>query len=159
MHKIVIAGLGNPYRGDDSVGWLVIDALDMKLPPSIQRVKLRGNITDLLDIFESFPSVYVVDACEGSSALSDSPWERIDLHAQTIEERNPQTSTHGFGLCQAVSLARNLGTLPPRLILYAIEGRQYALGDAMSPSAAKAFGDVVAAILDEQEIKECMNSA
>ncbi|MFA6207521.1 MAG: hydrogenase maturation protease, partial [Methylocystis sp.] len=51
-------------------------------------------------------------------------------------------STHGFGLAEALELARALGVLPPRCIVYAIEGEIFDIGAPMSPAVAAAVAVV-----------------
>src|SRR3972149_8960120 len=156
MGKITIVGIGNRYRGDDAAGWAVIDKL-IVTSKAIKLVKQKGDIAELIDFFAKYKSVYLVDAC-----LSNAPvgsWQRIDLNKQTIIEDNLRTSTHGFSVSQAISLAKNLSELPTNFILYAINGDNYNIGDQLSLSVAKSVDQVVKALLNEEDIKACMNKA
>lgn len=157
MADIAIVGIGNPYRGDDAAGWAVIDGLKEKAGSAIKLVKQQGDIAELIDIFAHYQSVYVVDACS-SSELAGT-WQRIDAHKQPIMEDAPQTSTHGFSLSQAVSLAKILDQLPNKLILYAIKGTHYSISDELSPPVAESVNSVIQAILNEEDIHSCMNTA
>lgn len=154
MADIIIVGIGNPYRGDDAAGWAVVDGLKEKLKSGIELMKQRGDIAELIDLFSRYKSVYLVDACNSQLAGS---WQRIDVHQQTIPIENPQTSTHGFSISQAISLAKNLDQLPNKLILYAIYGDHYSVSDTLSPSVARSVDGVINAILNEEEIQSCMN--
>lgn len=156
MADLIIVGIGNPYRGDDGAGWAVIDGLE-KLGASIKRVKQRGDIAELIDLFTQYKSVYLVDACLCSEPAGT--WRRIDLHMESIPNENPLTSTHGFSLSQAISLAKNLDQLPDKLILYAINGDNYNISEALSPPVARSIDSVIKAILNEEEIRSCMNTA
>jgi hydrogenase maturation protease len=49
-----------------------------------------------------------------------------------------RVSTHRFGLADALELARALGRLPPRVVVYGIEGSRFAPGRPMSPAVAAA---------------------
>lgn len=157
MADIIIVGIGNPYRGDDAAGWAVIDGLTKAVGSVIQLVKQRGDIAELVDIFANHKSVYLVDAFN-SSDLKDA-WKRIDLHKQPIIEESPQTSTHGFSISQAISLAKNLDLLPNKLILYAIKGNHYSITNSLTPPVAKSVDTVINAILQEEEVQSCMNTA
>jgi hydrogenase maturation protease len=147
MADIVVVGIGNPYRGDDGAGWAVIDRLKEVMGCSIEFVKQRGDIAELIDIFAHYHTVYLVDAYQ-SHALMEA-WRRIDIYQESIPDEHPQTSTHGFSIAQAISLARNLDQLPNKLILYSIKGDNYAISDRLSPSVAESVGGVVTAILKE----------
>ena len=45
-------------------------------------------------------------------------------------------SSHGLGLHQAIELARALGQLPGRCVVYAIEGASFEAGAPLSPAVA-----------------------
>lgn len=157
MADIVIVGIGNPYRGDDAAGWAVIDGLMEKVGSGIKLVKLRGDIAELIDIFAQYKTVYLVDACRINA--SKGAWQRIDAQKQSIIEANPQTSTHGFSVSQAISLAKNLDQFPNKLILYLISGDNYTICDRVSSSVHKSIELVIKAILNEKDIQSCTNTA
>lgn len=157
MADIIIVGMGNPYRSDDAVGGVVVDGLREKVGPHIKLEKQRGDIAELIDIFSHHKSVYVVDACSGHGQVGT--WRRIDVHKQSIIEDNPQTSTHGFSVSQAISLAKNLGQLPHKLILYVVHSDRYSIGKGLSPPVITSVDAVIKSILNEEDIQLCMNRA
>ena len=61
-------------------------------------------------------------------------------------------STHGFGVAEAVELARSLNQLPPQLIIYGIEGKNFADGFGLSPEVEGAAAQVVRRVLLEIKI-------
>lgn len=155
MSEIIIVGVGNPYRGDDGAGWAVIDGLKKRLNSNIELLKQKGDIAEIIDIFSTHPCVYLVDACSSQAVHS---WQRIDVLVQPIQEKHSLTSTHGFSIAQAVSLAKNLGQLPNKLILYAINGDHYAMSDVLSPSVKQSIDHVINEILNEEDIRACTNT-
>jgi hydrogenase maturation protease len=56
-------------------------------------------------------------------------------------------STHSLGVAAAVGLARALGTLPSRLVIYAIEARHSLVGEDLSPEVDRAVDEVVALVM------------
>lgn len=157
MPDTIVVGIGNPYRGDDAAGWAVIDGLEKSVGPVIGLTRQQGDIAELIDIFTHHKNVYLIDACQSCNAMG--AWRRIDVHRESIKEENPQTSTHGFSVSQAISLAKNLNLLPNKLILYVINGGKYSISHALSPSVANGVEDVIKAILNEKDIQSCMNIA
>ena len=157
MADVIVVGIGNPYRGDDGAGWAVIDGLMETIGSAVTLVKQRGDVGELIDIFARHKSVYLVDACH--SHESKGAWERIDLHKQQVLEENPQTSTHGFSVSQAISLAKNFRRIPNKLILYAIKGDNYSISETLSPSVKRSVDSVIKAIINEEDIQSCMNIA
>ncbi len=74
---------------------------------------------------------------------------RFDAARDPLPEATFGLSTHGFGLVEAIELARVLGSLPERCVIYAIEARSFDLGAALSPAVAAAVDDVVERVLAE----------
>ena len=58
-------------------------------------------------------------------------------------------STHGFGVADAVELARALRQLPERLIVYAVEGCRFEPGAPQSPEVVAAAQRVAARVVLE----------
>jgi len=58
-----------------------------------------------------------------------------------------QNSTHGFGVFEALELARILGTIPDRLTVIGIEGLDFSPGAELSPKLEQAVERVADLIL------------
>jgi hydrogenase maturation protease len=155
MDETIIVGVGNPFRSDDGVGWAVIDALHGKVPPEVHLSKQRGDIAELLSVFARFPIVYLIDACQKSTPVGS--WQRIDALRQPLFDDNEQTSTHGFGISQAIALAENLQQLPAQLIIYAISANMYQMNKGLSEPVAQSIPLLTKAII--QDIQSCTKKA
>jgi hydrogenase maturation protease len=59
------------------------------------------------------------------------------------------TSTHAVGIGEAIELARALGRLPSRLVVYAVEGQCFEAGATLSGAVAAAVDRVAEVVLDE----------
>lgn len=148
MSDLIIIGIGNPMRGDDGVGWAVIDLLKQNTQIPLQ--KQRGDIADLMEAFEHYSTVYLVDACTLNAPAGS--WRRIDGIHDSLPEEHTQTSTHGFGITQAIGMAKNLNLLPSKLIIYAICGHDYEMNNTLSPSVEAAIEKVARELLNEEDI-------
>lgn len=153
MNEILILGIGNPFRGDDAAGWAVIDVLEQKSPKGVKLCKVRGDSAQIIDLFTEYSTVYVIDACQMNAPSGF--WKRIDAHKFPIPSDAPQTSTHGMGITQAIDLAKVLGILPSKLIIYAINGEHYNLSTSPSLSVGQAIDTVAQHILQEEDIVLC----
>jgi hydrogenase maturation protease len=71
-----------------------------------------------------------------SKGPSNSGLSEVSRHLSRPELR--PVSGHAFGLAQVIELARALGRLPPSLVIYAIEGRQFAPGSLPSARVRRA---------------------
>jgi hypothetical protein len=58
---------------------------------------------------------------------------RFDACSQPLPVGGLRSSTHAFGVSDAVELARALGRLPDRLDVYVIEGENFTAGERLKP--------------------------
>lgn len=157
MSNLIIIGIGNPFRGDDGVGWAVVDSLKTKIGEGLNVQRSRGDISELLEAFTRYSTVYLVDACCMKAPVG--LWDRIDVLKTSLPLDNKQTSTHGFNLSQVIDIAKALNQLPSKLIIYVVNGGSYEIGERLSSAVEKAIEDVVQMILTEEDIQECMKRA
>jgi hydrogenase maturation protease len=143
----LIVGVGNRHRGDDAAGPEVARRLAAHRPAGIRVVVNEGNLLSLLDDLPSADLVVIVD-----SAMSGAPpgtIRRFDLAGQQLPAEPSRASTHAFGLAQALDLARVLGRLPARLVVFGIEGRDFGFGDRLSPEVEAAVDEVIRRVIRE----------
>ena len=118
MNRVRIFGIGSP-SGDDQAGWLTVDALlagGVKAGDELVIEKLDRPGAGLIPLLDNASWVLLVDAMQSGGqpgwiqryGVNDWP-----AYCQGL-------SSHGFGVLNALSLARELGSLPPRLDLYGI---------------------------------------
>ncbi|MGW6316487.1 MULTISPECIES: hydrogenase maturation protease [unclassified Streptomyces] len=133
--RIAVIGVGNEFRRDDGVGWAVIARLRERaavrpLPPGVLLATCDGDPARLIGLWEGADLAVVVDAAHAHPARPGLV-HRLALDAEALD-RPRTTSSHGLGLGEAVELARVLGRLPGRLVVYAVEGADDALGTGFS---------------------------
>ncbi len=143
----LVVGVGNPDAGDDAAGRLVARRLrrrdhGQEGAGTVVR-ECDGQATTLLDAWQGFDEVVVVDACCGAG----TPGRILRFEAAQLEAlaalQPRDRSTHGLGVSTAVGLARALGAAPRCLVVYAIEGRSFHAGDAVSPEVDRAADELV----------------
>ncbi len=132
-----IIGCGNLERGDDGVGVVVVQRLRQL---GIEARVRTGEALDLMEAWAGADDVIVVDA-----VVTGAPVGTVHVWDDCLAEmpRSLSASTHGFGVPEAIELARTLGRLPSRLRVYGIEGRQFEVGAGISPEVERA-GEQVA---------------
>jgi hydrogenase maturation protease len=130
----MVIGIGNRWRGDDGVGPAVARLLrqyQAGAAPPFQICEIDGGGLGLIEAWAGAATVVLVDAvCSGAEPGTIHRFEPLD---QPLPATLFRHSTHAFGVIEAVELARVLRQLPPRLTIYGIEGRQFALDAVMSP--------------------------
>jgi hydrogenase maturation protease len=91
--------------------------------------------------------VFLVDAV--SSGAAPGTVHRIDASERALPAEIFRASTHHLGVPEAVEIARALGPLPARLVVYGIEGASFDAGRGLTPAVAAAADGVAAAMREE----------
>jgi len=137
--RVIVLCVGNPQRGDDAAGRRVAEALGASLG-EVEIIEEEGEATRLLSRLEGADAAYIVDASVSGASAGDI--RRFDINAGQLPPAGFAASTHGFGLAEAMELARTLGAMPRRCVVYAIEGGTFDIGAPLSPAVAAAVGIV-----------------
>ncbi len=140
-------GVGNRWRSDDAAGLEVVARLRHAVPEDVELLEREGEPTSLIDAWRDADAVWVVDAV--SSGAQPGTLHRLDAAGQVLPADVFRTSTHHFGLAEAVELARAVGALPPRLVVFGIEAARLELGDTLTPEVADAVGRAADAVRSE----------
>jgi hydrogenase maturation protease len=140
---MLILCCGNPDRGDDAAGFLVAERLKER---NIHAQLCTGEPSALLRHWEGAHDVLLIDA-----VVTDCPTGTIHLWnaSETRLPRQHSRSTHGFGVADAIELARKLGCLPGRLRVYGIEADNFDIGVKPSPAVQRAAGDLAEKIASQ----------
>jgi len=142
----VVLGIGNPDRGDDAIGLLVLDELRPRCGPDIDLSSGDGDPGWMIDAWEGRRVSVVVDAVQTGAAPGSVTV--IDASAAPLPATTRLSSSHAMGVASSVELARALGRLPDRLIVVGVEGRSFALGSEMSPEVAAAVKPATVTVLE-----------
>src|SRR5574341_563487 len=114
MTQFLVIGVGNDYRGDDGVGRMVARELRQRSPRTIAILETTGEGAALLESWKGADTVILIDAV--ASGAYPGTIQRLDARAQPLPAGLLHTSTHAFGVAQAIELARALDQLPPRVL-------------------------------------------
>jgi len=134
----VVVGIGNAARGDDAAGLIAARRL--------HGVEYEGDPVALLDAWQGAEVAVVIDAVRSGAAPGTV--HRFDASRTPLPAAlRSSSSTHAVGLAEAIELGRALARLPPRLIVYGIEGERFDAGAGLTPAVAAAIGAVAAAVL------------
>lgn len=170
LPRIVVIGLGNELRGDDGAGPAVARRLaavggeagpalrltESSESPGRQRAApirrfavrlLEGDGTELLDAWRGAELALVADALAPGG--EPGTIRRFAAQAGPLPAGFARLSSHSLGLAGVVELARVLGELPPRLIVYGIVGLDFTAGSGLSPAVARAVEEAGRRILEE----------
>jgi hydrogenase maturation protease len=145
--RLLLVGIGHPDRGDDGIGPLVARRLTGRVSPHVTILQRPGDALGLIDDWAERDAVVLVDA----AAPCGTPGRvhRVDLLRDRLPPELSLSSTHAFGVAEAVGLADALGLLPARVIAYAIEAAGFEPGARISGPVAAASGDVEKRVIEE----------
>ena len=146
--RTVVIGIGNRFRGDDAIGLVAAE----RLASSIGDIEIRqsnGEALALMEIWEGANRAILIDAAENQG--SPGKVTRLDASDSPISSTEFHTSTHAFSVPEAIEMGRSLGRLPPEVIVYAIEGKQFGHGEEITAEGLRGLEEAIGQI--EQEIR------
>lgn len=148
MSPIRIIGVGSP-AGDDQVGWLAVEAV--KQSAVLRRVPVglvclmsldRPGAT-LVEHLAGAEMALLIDAMQSGAPAGTV--RRTELPG-SLSGEGALLSSHGFGVAHAVALAKVLGELPSRLVVYGVEAQHLKPTSIASEAARAAVTRVCEAI-------------
>jgi len=145
----MVIGIGNSLGHDDAAGLQIARRLRASAHLAGMTVhEHEGETLGLLDIWQGADAIVLVDAVR--SGAPPGTIHRFDATSAPIPARlRSSSSTHAFGVGEAVELARALGRLPQRVVLLGIEGRRFASGSGLSDEVEAMTAELLEAVLTE----------
>jgi len=143
----VVIGVGNTLRGDDAAGRELVRRLRRRrLPPGTSALESAGELSSLIEAWRGARRVILVDAARAGYAPGAVRRFEADRPLPTALASD---SSHGLGVAEALELARSLGELPAEVVVYAIEGRSFETGAALSLEVERALDPLVEQVMAE----------
>ncbi len=138
-------GIGSEMRGDDAAGLLVARSLLAgKFPPFVKVVEMNGDGAAFMARWKNVPHLILVDAI--TAGLPPGSVIRMDARREIVPANLFATSSHSFGIAQAIAISLALDELPASVTLYGIQAGSFRMGAAMTPEVERAIRETTAAI-------------
>ena len=131
-------GIGNGFRTDDGVGPWIAEALGKR---GCRAHVHAGDGAGLIDLFAQHDDIVLIDATH--SGAPAGTLVTFDARHESLPAEFFHYSTHRFALAEAVEIARHLGMLPRKLMVYGIEGATFEAGTSLSGPVRAAAGELV----------------
>lgn len=135
--EVLVIGVGNRHRGDDAAGLSLVDRLE-RGGSSLRLLALSGAPVELSRHWGPSDAVVIVDAARAGGGPPGAIY-RFDASAAPLPAGVFALSTHSLGVSQGIELARALGQLPRRLVVYGVEGRDFGRGAPLSEEVSAAL--------------------
>jgi hydrogenase maturation protease len=111
-----IIGIGSPF-GADQLGWRAIDLLQETGLSDCELIKLDRPGSQLIHYLADAQNVVLIDAVAGDQP----PGTVMRLQRDELSLAACQTSSHGFGVAEALQMAAQLDLLPKHLLLIGVQ--------------------------------------
>ncbi len=141
----MVIGVGNSLRGDDGAGLAVAAAL--RGEPGIEVHAHAGEGIDLIAIWEGAGTALLIDTVR--SGAPPGTLHRFDVSDGPLPSRLRRQAGHAISLATAIELARTLGRLPAKVVVYGVEGERFETGSAPSAAVEAAIEPLVEAVRSE----------
>lgn len=138
-------GVGSELRGDDAAGLLVAQGLLAEAVPSFAEVlEMKGDGATLMERWKNIPRLILVDAI--TAGLPPGSVIRMDARREIVPASLFATSSHSFGVAQAIAISLALNELPAFVTLYGIQAGSFQMGTTITPAVQRAIQETTAAI-------------
>jgi hydrogenase maturation protease len=119
--RILVAGIGNVFLGDDGFGVALVDRLAKRaLPAGVEVVDFGIRGMDLaFAMQDGYDAVILLDA----TARGEAPGTLYLIEADVDEDVQPAVDAHGMDPVTVLGLVRALGGHPPRTFVVGCEPR------------------------------------
>ena len=146
---VTIVGVGNEFRGDDSVAILVSRILRDTLPDKVEVVELSGDQSNLLELMKDTDNLIIVDAvCSPAPAGTIF---RINASEESFPSNFFTASTHSIDLARSIELARALKQLPSSVLVYGIVGKDFSFTPSLTQQVKESAETVKNKIMNDVE--------
>ena len=143
----MVIGLGNRMRGDDAAG-PAIARLVAARGVEARVVEHEAEPTALIELWDGQSLAVVVDALAPAGRPGRIERREVGDEGLPRDPRRP-ASTHALDLAGTIELARSLGRLPSRLVVYGIEAAGFATGSPMTPEVEDAVTAAAGRVVGE----------
>jgi hydrogenase maturation protease len=137
-YRVLVVGYGNSLRRDDGAGWFAAERLDDLLPADSVRVLVRNQLTpELAETVSQVELVVLIDA-----SCTDPPGHIAQREVQPAADTT-LSLLHEVNPSQLLGTAVQLYGRCARALLFSIGGRDFEMGEGLSPEVAAAVDEVV----------------
>jgi hydrogenase maturation protease len=156
-HRTLVLGLGNPIRGDDGVGWRVVEVLQANLAKAFGKPSqgfeydtVAGGGLNLMERLAGYDRAILVDAMQ--SGKEPGRVQVFPLEALDNPSAGHLGSTHETNLLTALEIGRRLGAhLPPvgEVMIVAVEAQPvFEFSEELSPPVAQAVAEAAQQVMN-----------
>ena len=123
----LIIGIGNPSRGDDALGPLLIERLEALAPPGVELLTdFQLQVEYALDLQGRQEVIFIDASVNAPAPYTFTPAAAEEDASYSSHELSPGAVLHAY---------QKLFGPPPNAYVLAVRGDSFELGDELSPAA------------------------
>jgi hydrogenase maturation protease len=120
MQKILIYGIGNPYRCDDAAGIIIAEELRKRI--SMPNITIRSGSIDGLSMLEEIVGFDKVVFIDSIKTKNGKPGDIYKINLNQSETNPPIAPTHGIDFVRAIKMGKKFDCkIPEKIVIFAIE--------------------------------------
>jgi hydrogenase maturation protease len=126
--NVLVIGIGNPSRGDDALGPMLIERLAELTIPGVELLTdFQLQVEYLLDLHGRDAVIFIDASVSCSEPYQYTPAAATELPGITTHSLSPEALLGAY--------TTHYGAEPPPAWILAIRGYAFELGEALSPAA------------------------
>lgn len=152
--RILVAGIGNVFLGDDGFGVEVVKRLaELELPDGVEVADFGIRGMDLIyALHDGYAVVIFVDA----TSRGEDPGTVYLLEPEIEDDGEVVLDTHGMDPVTVIKFARTLGPTPPRTLVVGCEPQAVISGDDYEEMLMELSEPVQAAVEEAAKLVESL---
>ena len=152
--RILVAGIGNVFLGDDGFGVEVVKRLaELELPDGVEVADFGIRGMDLIyALHDGYAVVIFVDA----TSRGEDPGTVYLLEPEIEDDGEVVLDTHGMDPVTVIKFARTLGPTPPRTLVVGCEPQAVISGDDYEEMLMELSEPVQAAVEEATKLVESL---
>lgn len=123
MNKIGVIGVGNPLRGDDGIGILLMEELAKRKPEGIEFIDGGTGGINLIHDLAKFDLVVILDAVDFGGKCGETRIFSVDDVLQDTEEI--RFCTHENDLFNVIKISKRLGESPDEIFIFGVQPKDF----------------------------------
>jgi hydrogenase maturation protease len=152
MNRIGVIGVGNPLRGDDGIGVLLMEELTRKKIEGVEFIDGGTGGINLIHDLAKFDLVVILDAVDFGGECGETRIFSVDDVLRDTEKI--RFCTHENDLFNVIKISKKLGEAPDEIFIFGVQPKDFSPKMEISQELRQSMDRILDEFYDEiQKIK------
>ena len=134
MSRLAIIGIGNPIMADDGIGPRLISELEGS-DLGVDLIDMGTGGMQLVHVLAGYGSVIIIDSADMGLSPGES---RVWAPEEVVSLKETRAySLHDWDLMRSIEISRELGEVPERILILAVQPGSLHIGEGLSPQVER----------------------